>query len=129
MRRRSAPELATRALQVAVALTERVGLSPDVWEPAGTDRWVGIEAIPGLEDRAATVDLAWRRWPDAASALVAIASDASAGRFTLLGLRGLSYGDPIDWHFDPTSGRRAPLHHWSRVPFLDEAVVGDHKVI
>ncbi len=28
------------------------------------------------------------------------------GHFDLLGYRGLSFGDPIDWHLDPVSGRR-----------------------
>src|SRR5262249_50375611 len=38
-------------------------------------------------------------------------------------------GDPIDWHLDPTSGRRAPLDHWSRIDHLDAARIGDVKVI
>ena len=51
------------------------------------------------------------------------------GRFDLLGYRNLSFGDPVDWHLDPISGRRAPRAHWSRLDHLDAARVGDHKVI
>ena len=50
-------------------------------------------------------------------------------RFNLLGYRALSFGDPVDWHLDPTSSRRAPLVHWSRLDPLDETVVGDSKVV
>ena len=49
-------------------------------------------------------------------------------RFDLLGYRALSFGDPIDWHLDPVSGRRAPLRHWSLVDPLDADSVGDSKV-
>ena len=50
-------------------------------------------------------------------------------RFRLLGYAELSFGDPIDWHLDPISGRRAPLVHWSRVNPLDWQTIGDSKVI
>jgi hypothetical protein len=60
---------------------------------------------------------------------VAAAEAACEGHFDLLGYRGLSFGEPIDWHFDPISGRRAPLVHWSRIDPLNKAVVGDSKVV
>jgi hypothetical protein len=60
---------------------------------------------------------------------VAVAQAVSRGRFDLLGYRGLDFGDPIDWHLDPISGRRAPRGHWSRLDPLDAAVVGDNKVV
>lgn len=50
-------------------------------------------------------------------------------RFDLLGYRGLFFGDPVDWHLDPISGRRAPLVHWSRLNLLTPAAVGDSKVV
>ncbi|MDT7603944.1 MAG: hypothetical protein QOF61_1941 [Acidobacteriota bacterium] len=51
-----------------------------------------------------------------------------AGKFDLLGLRDLSFGDPIDWHLEPVSGKRAPLTHWSRIDYLDSSVAGDKKI-
>jgi hypothetical protein len=51
------------------------------------------------------------------------------GRFDLLGYRGLRFGQPIDWHLDPVSGRRAPRAHASRLDPLDAGLVGDHKVV
>jgi hypothetical protein len=52
-----------------------------------------------------------------------------ASRFHLLGFRALDFGTPPDWHSDPTRQRRASRSHWSRVPYLDESLVGDHKII
>ncbi len=40
----------------------------------------------------------------------------------------LNSGNEIDWHLDPVHGKRAPLDPWFKIPFLDFAVVGDHKV-
>jgi hypothetical protein len=70
-----------------------------------------------------------RRMRGADAALVDEAESVLAGHFDLLGYRGLSFGDPIDWHLDPVSGKRAPLVHWTDVDFLDAVRVGDSKVI
>lgn len=51
-----------------------------------------------------------------------------AGRFDLLGVRDLSFGDPIDWQLEPVAQKRAPSVHWSRVDFLNPAVAGDKKI-
>jgi hypothetical protein len=51
------------------------------------------------------------------------------GRFDLLGYGTMSFGRPIDWHLDPTTGRRAPLLHWSLLDPLDSGTVGDSKVV
>jgi hypothetical protein len=69
------------------------------------------------------------RFPSERDRIIAAADDALAGRFDLLGYRGLSFGDPIDWHLDPVSSRRSPRVHWSRVDALDPATVGDSKVV
>src|SRR5690242_14677045 len=60
-----------------------------------------------------------RRWPEAGRALGRRAEAMAAGRFDLLGRRGLDFGRPIDWHRDPVSGTRAPRVHWSRVDYHD----------
>lgn len=76
-----------------------------------------------------TVPLVRQRMSAAAASVRAAGDDLCRGRFALLGYRDLSFGDPIDWHLDPISGRRAPFRHWSRIDFLDPDVAGDHKVI
>jgi hypothetical protein len=71
------------------------------------------------------------RWPSAVDEARREADAILAGRFDLLGYSSLSFASQVarvDWHFDPVSGRRAPLRFWADVPFLDPAC-GDHKVI
>jgi hypothetical protein len=50
-------------------------------------------------------------------------------RFDLLGHRGISTSDEIDWSLDPLKGVKAPPKHWSRIRFLDPDVAGDHKLV
>jgi hypothetical protein len=71
-------------------------------------------------------DPAWRAARDG---LITAADRVRAGTFDLLGHTGLDFGLPLDWQLDPTTGRRAPDAHWSRIPYLDADVVGDHKVV
>jgi heparinase II/III-like protein len=61
--------------------------------------------------------------------IISSADDLCQGRFDLLGYRGLDFGDPVDWHLDPCSGRRTPPVHWSRLDPLDVRVVGDSKIV
>ena len=68
------------------------------------------------------------RWPAACEAITGAAEQACNKRFDLLGYRDLSFGDPVDWHLDAVSGRRAPLVPWSRLDPLDATALGDSKV-
>ncbi len=69
------------------------------------------------------------RLPGAREPVVALAESVCRGRFDLLGYPQLCFGDPVDWHLDPVSGRRSPFVHWSRIDPLDPGMVGDSKVI
>jgi len=64
-----------------------------------------------------------------ADALKKRAEGVIKGRFDLLGLRDVSFGDPLDWHLEPLSGKRAPLKHWSRIDYLNAEIAGDKKII
>ena len=66
--------------------------------------------------------------PDQAEAIVREADEICQHRFRLLGYENLDYGAEIDWHLDRVHDKRAPLDPWFKIPFLDFAVVGDHKV-
>ena len=68
------------------------------------------------------------RWPRAEAEIVAAADRAVAGNFDLLGFKGLSFGDPIDWHLEPVSGKHAPLAHWNSIDYLNAEVCGDKKI-
>src|SRR5262245_40620392 len=76
-----------------------------------------------------TPDTISQHMPTLRTAILTEAEALLAGRFDLLGYRGLTFGNPIDWHLDPVSRRRAPLVHWSRLNPLDFSQVGDSKVI
>ncbi|MGA7295520.1 MAG: alginate lyase family protein, partial [Terriglobales bacterium] len=82
-----------------------------------------------ISDRAG---LLGKHLPDVAAEILREADEICAHRFRLLGYENLDYGSSnlkeIDWHLDRVHGKRAPLDPWFKIPFLDFAVVGDHKV-
>jgi hypothetical protein len=58
-----------------------------------------------------------------------LASEIAAGHVTVLGLGALDVGEPPDWHREACACKSAPRKHWSRVPYLDASVIGDHKIL
>jgi hypothetical protein len=74
--------------------------------------------------------------PDEATAILRDADDICGHRFRLLGYENLRFASEfgkgnsnnIDWHLDPMHSKRAPLAPWFKIPFLDFAAVGDHKI-
>ncbi|MCG8469126.1 MAG: hypothetical protein MJB57_13125, partial [Gemmatimonadetes bacterium] len=146
---RSPRDLAGRAVQVARAKLESVGVgdrgraSPESLLRAvrragvtGAEDLLGrfrtrveTTSLPAFRDPARTTSRLRARWPELGVRLLGRARAIEAGRFELLGHAALEFGDPIDWWLDPLDGRRAPDVHWSRVPYLDSTVVGDHKVV
>ncbi|HEV2915226.1 MAG TPA: alginate lyase family protein [Pyrinomonadaceae bacterium] len=86
----------------------------------------------GLRNRDETVAELRRRFgPRAGDATVEEAARriCGEGRFDLLGLHGLRFGTPPDFHLNPTSGMRSPLVHWSRFNELDAGLYGDKKIV
>jgi hypothetical protein len=143
---RSIREIGVRGGQAAAVLLERAGLAEHRRTPDASrfSRWVvspgpraaleafrrrDAPAFPSFDDPVAAGAAVRHLWPTETAGLVDMAERALDGRFDLLGHRELSFGNPIDWQLDPISGRRAPLVHWSRIPYLDYETVGDHKVV
>ena len=138
-------ELTVRGRQATWTLLERFGVAGGARPPRdATGGRGGSRARPDplarfretVRDRffpgacdAASASVLRSRLPRAAGALLAAAESVCAGRFDLLGYRGLRFGDPIDWHLDPVSGRRSPPGHWSRLDPLDASRAGDSKVV
>jgi hypothetical protein len=124
LRGRSPAELRDRAAQNISILLERGGMlmKPPAVQQAGPVR---LTSSVGSDSHAADFR---DRWPAEADAILAYADRVMAGRFDLLGYSGIEWGTSPDWQLDPVSGRRAPMKHWSRVPYLDIRAVGDHKV-
>jgi len=74
-------------------------------------------------------ELLRRHLPDEATEIVHEADEICQHHFRLLGYDSLDYGAEIDWHLDCVHRKRAPLDPWFTIPFLEFALVGDHKVI
>ncbi|MGO9403359.1 MAG: alginate lyase family protein [Terriglobales bacterium] len=80
------------------------------------------------------VELLRKHLPAEVAGILREADEICGHRFRLLGYENLCFnldsgsGKDIDWHLDPVHGKRAPLDPWFEIPFLDFAVVGDHKV-
>ena len=150
---RSFVELRERFGQFASAELELRGMSPLVGEPTDTAFAELLDPVhalgadtarhlrthfatrqtpaffAGIRSGASARLMTQENWSAQHDQLIASAEKIMEGRFDLLGYTDLNFGSPIDWHFDPTSGRRAPRQHWSRIPYLDAALIGDHKVI
>jgi hypothetical protein len=121
----TAREILDRARQASWRYIERaqLALASPRCEPAPGIGLARVLVAPGF----ALGDLG----PAARSDLGRVLASARQnldGRFDLLGLRNLTFGAPIDWHLEPTSGRRAPLTHWPAIDFLSAGVAGDKKV-
>ncbi len=88
--------------------------------------------FPSLACRDEVSSIIKHRFPEERRALLESAERAIRGRFDLLGFNDLSFGDPIDWRLEPTreptSGKRTPLVHWSKIDYLDPQIAGDKKV-
>ena len=96
---------------------------PEVVRERGRTRFFESALHPGPTTRLL------ERMLESSEQIISTASSICRGRFDLLGYRGLNFGDPVDWHLDPVSGRRAPVVHWSLIDSLDPAEAGDTKVI
>ena len=127
-------ELRVRAAQKISAFSERQGWSRLVKLP--TDQEFASLILPSdsptffpsFNSPETTAAAFKSRWPMTAQRLIDKADRICDGKFDLIGFTKLDFGNPIDWHYEPTSGKRLPLVHWSRLDYLDAGVAGDKKV-
>jgi hypothetical protein len=137
----SIAEIAERGRQEAAKLVDRVSRPPsgglNNCAPPSGEASAAFELFrnaaprrffPGVENGAAA-DVLRTDAPAACQDILAAADAICARRFDVLGYEALSFGDPVDWHRDPVTERRAPSVHWSRIDPLDPLAVGDAKVI
>jgi len=124
-------ELRVRASQRVAAFSERRGWSSLVKLPGtvpnadfSTERF-----FAGFRDVKESASELKSRWPETAERIIEQADRICEGKFDLLGLKNLSFGDPIDWHFEPITGKRIPQLHWSKLDYLDAGVAGDKKIV
>lgn len=85
--------------------------------------------LPGIADIQKVVELINSQFHDEATAIIDRADKARNGYFDLLGLKDLNFGNPVDWHLEPVSGKRMPLIHWSELDYLNPLDGGDQKIL
>jgi hypothetical protein len=124
-------ELRERAAQKVSALSERHGWS-DLAKLPSDIRFSALLKSDTIGFKSASPLFPPQsfktRWPEMAQRIIDKADRLAQGKFDLLGYTNLDFGDPIDWRFEPTSGKRTPLVHWSKLDYLDSEVAGDKKV-
>jgi len=152
LRRSSLDELRVRGSQALAAFVERQGWS-DGAKLKSDDKLLEFLAVenekfrsplewrdyfrsrkdpnffPAFDDRKGTSCEFRQRWPASVQKILERADQIRAGHFDLLGFRGLSFGDPIDWRLEPLAGKSAPLVHWSQLNYLDADLLGDKKIV
>jgi uncharacterized heparinase superfamily protein len=137
---RSVEELRERGMQATYALIERFAERASDPTERDFERWLagrhgdGLPrghqgAFPRADDLRNAAQFAKQTKQPWIATTIQAADRVASGLYDLLGYSGLTFGSDLDWHLDPVSGKRSPIVHWSRVPFLDADVVGDHKVI
>jgi hypothetical protein len=150
---RSLKEIRVRSEQALSARTEQIGLSgklPTVEEFADLiDKSHFNNENPSPEQLLAafnqngkdtffqsfankekTLETFRRRFGGVASASVLDRAERILeGRFDLLGYQNLDFGEPVEWHYEPVAGKRAPLKHWKQFDELSTRETGDKKII
>jgi glycosyltransferase involved in cell wall biosynthesis len=112
---------------------ELIGLLSPAYRPESQDFLYHFRNRPtpaffeSFNEQAAVVAELRRRWPRAEAEIIGEANRIVSGRFDLLGLKNLSFGEPINWGLEPVSGKSAPQVHWSEIDYLNPEVAGDKK--
>jgi len=154
LRGRSFAELWFRGKQEFAAISERRGLSSQSNLPTDAEL-IGLLTDGQVSDPKIAADVLLKNFrtrnashffasfddPDATRAilqsefaterqnLIKHAEAIVEGRFQIFGFSDLSFGNPIDWHLEPLSGKRSPLIHWSRISEIDSEASGDKKIV
>lgn len=135
LRGRSSHELFTRASQEAYAWSERASLrlGNPVGGPApaltNADLAFSQPFFEGISNANETVAALRVIAPADIEQVLQRASAIERGEIPLLGYGNVNIGQSPDWQRDPFAGLTAPMRHWKTIPYLDPAIVGDHKVV
>jgi hypothetical protein len=108
-----------------VARSER---PPEPWPGLAAAGGTLIPRLPFAAAHDVRSAMAGRIGAPALAALGARAREAAHGRIRCFGRWSADFGDPIDWHLNPSEGRRwDPDTHWSAI-LADTGRVGDVKL-
>ena len=139
LRGRSLEELRVRAMQMVLSRIERLQLATMPACSLGTPLFASKKAVADVSLfqslDSSSESPQWiakqiaARDPNAMLAHRQAFDAMLQGRVALLGHGELFVGDPPDWHREAVGGQVAPFTHWSKIPYLDANVVGDHKIL
>ena len=86
-----------------------------------------LRALP-FEEPAAVAEAMGSRAGEAPERLAELARDAARGRILCFGRWPADWGDPVDWHLHPSTGKSFdPGLHWSKA-LAEQPRVGDVKI-
>jgi hypothetical protein len=153
MKGKSWSELRARGGQMLAARTDQIGLSGNLptdeeffglidnsyfggETPAATDLFIKFyedaeyNFFPSFRQKTQTIE-SFRTLFGAENAekIIAKAEKVVAGKFDLLGYENLDFGSPVDWHYEPLSGKRSPRKHWKQFDELSSEDTGDKKIV
>ena len=153
MKGRSWSELRVRSGQMFTSRTDQIGLSgklPSNEEffdliddsyfggerPNATDLFIKFyedaeyNFFPSFRQKALTLETFQTLFgAENAEKIIAKAGKIVAGKFDLLGCENLDFGTPVDWHYEPISGKRSPRKHWKQFDELATTETGDKKIV
>ena len=118
LRERSADEIRFRARQEIGSAY--LALRPPQLEPGQTKRTALLPDASAMLDRV--------RRSGFGDELIRRAEEVLAGKYSLLGYQ-IELPSPPPWRRDFIHGQQSELKYFRRVPYLNFAVAGDHKVI
>lgn len=119
------------SVRIDRALGPSADIADDMAYQLARDHASGKSAawFASLDDPAATVAALRSLAPHDEQEVIARATAIAEGRAPIFGLGWVTVGSPPEWRREPIAGLSYPLAHWSQIPYLDVAQVGDHKVL
>lgn len=110
-------------------IQEQLGLQPDY---KINQESVSMRSLPLLgfeKDEERNKEYFYSTFPKEAKRLIQKAEMILEHRFDLLGYNNLSFGEEIDWSFEPVRNKKNPAAHWSKVSPFNSEDVGDLKIV
>lgn len=153
MKGKSWTELRTRGEQMIAARTDQIGLSGslptdeelfklidnsyfDGKTPTATDLFIKFyedaeyNFFPAFRQKTLTTETFQTLFgAESVEKIIEKAEKIVAGKFDLLGYENLDFGEIIDWHYEPLSGKRSPKKHWKQFDELATEETGDKKIV
>ncbi len=152
MKGRSWSEIRARGEQAITARAERIGLSGNL---PTDEEFIGLvdesffgagnitpekiferfcedaeyNFFPAFRQKELTIEAFRAAHSEEGRIIIEKAGRAVEGKFDLLGFEKLDFGADVNWHYEPLSGKTAPLKHWKQFDELSTEETGDKKIV